>query len=499
MLLISSARRFPRALARSLGYALLAVSCCAAAQSQDDTRRLLEQRSQHQAAERERELLKDELDAERPTITVDGRSYTVQHTANDVGRALYLSLQNRQWEAVRHFLQEYLTLPDRDPMLVHYAQGAVARNQGRYRQAEHEYRALLALKPDFLPGRLELARVLFEDQQDREAEQAFASIEASIDAGDSKTEGVRSSISTFRRALAERRSWNGSFALGPAWSDNVNRTSASSVCLYLMGGQCFISRSMPDAITSTGYDYDASLDRRLPLRGHHGLYLRSLLFGQGWRDNSAYNELNSITQAGYSYRSGRHAFALAPSFEYYALGNAALYGAWGMHAEWSWTLSSRSLLKLEGDYKDLRYRHQDYARNYDGDMRSVYATYFRSLGPRWMVFGGIDAVDSAAAQEANGYLQKGVRLGASLQGPSGFVGTLFASYRRRDYSAYSVPLGERRHDDEQGYTFILKAPRLAVAGLTPLLTLRHNRIKSNVDWLYAYDKNSISLKFEHSF
>ncbi|MEE7546646.1 DUF560 domain-containing protein [Xanthomonas sp. Kuri4-1] len=489
-------RRLARRLPAALAGLLLAVPPWACAQSQDDTRRMLEQRSEHQAAERERALLRAEREAERPTITVDGRAYPVEHTASDVGRALYLSLQHRQWDAVAHFLREYLTLPDRDPLLVHYAQGAVARNQGRYREAARQYRALLALKPDFLPGRLELARVLFEDQQDREAEQAFAAIAAAIDAGDPKTEGVRASVASFRQALAERRGWNGSVALGPAWSDNVNRTSASSTCLFLLEGQCFFSRSTPDAIVAAGYDYDASLDRRLPLGGHHGLYLRSLLFGQGYRDHSAYNEMTTTTQAGYSYRSGRHAIALAPAFEYYALGNAALYGAWGLHAEWSWTRSPRSLFKLEADYKDLRYRHPDYANHYDGAARSAYATYFRSLGTQWTLFGGIDVVDSAAAQAPDGYLQKGARLGASRQWPAGFVATLFASYRQRDYGAYSAVLGARRHDDEQGYTFVVRAPRLAFAGFTPLLTLRHTRVASNVDWLYGYEKASVSLKLE---
>jgi hypothetical protein len=457
---------------------------------------MFDQRSQQQSVERERALLKDELDAERPTITVDGKTYTVEHNVNDVGRALYLSLQHRQWTAVQRFLDEYLTLPDRDPLLVHYAQGALARTQGRYAEAEREYRALLALQPDFLPARLELARVLFEDQQDREAGQLFDAIAASLDAGDPKTSGVRETVTTFQTALANRREWNGSFALGPTWNDNLNRSSAGSTCLLYLSGNCFFTRTTPDAIASTGYDYDANLNKRWALRGHHGLYFRSLLFGQGYRDNSGYNELTSITQAGYSYRSGRHSVSLAPSFEYYAWGNKALYGAWGAHAEWSWTLSPTSLLKLEGDWKQMRYRIANYADNYDGVVRSAYATYFRSLGARWTVFGGVDVVDSDSAQAVYGYLQKGVRLGASLQWPAGFSSTLFASYRHRDYRGYSELLGARRADDEQGYNFILKATRWSVAGFTPLLTLRHNRVRSNVDWLYDYDKNVISLKLE---
>ncbi len=56
--------------------------------------------------------------------------------------------------------------------------------------------------------------------------------------------------------------------------------------------------------------------------GHHGVYVRSLLYGK----YGEYNETTLITQAGYSYRTARHQAALAPSFEVYEWGNDTLYG-----------------------------------------------------------------------------------------------------------------------------------------------------------------------------
>lgn len=478
---------------------LLANASLQAQQQQDDLRRIQDQRSAHRAIERERELLKDELEGERPTLTVEGKTYTIEHNANDVGRALYLALQQRQWPLARHFLDEYLTLAERDPLLVHYAQGILARVKGQYRKAVREFTTLLELQPDFLLGRLELARVLFEDQQDREASALFSAIAASIDTSDAKTSGVLKTIASFRQALHNRRNWSGSLAFGPAWSDNVNRTSASQTCLAYLEGTCFYTRATPDPIVSSGIDYDASLSRRLPLRGHHGLYVHTQLFGQNYRDNSNYNESLSSTEAGYSYRSGRHQFSLAPAFDYQTIGNSAFYGAWGAHAEWTWTLSPRWLMKLEGDWKDQRHRNASYARNLDGPIRSGYATGFFGLSPRWNLFAGLDVVDKTAPEATNAYLQKGMRLGTSLQWPTGISSTLFASRRWRDYSAYSAMLEARRADIEDNYILIVKASRWSFANFTPLLTLRHNRIKSNVDWLYSYEKNSVNLKLERTF
>ena len=60
-------------------------------------------------------------------------------------------------------------------------------------------------------------------------------------------------------------------------------------------------------------------------------------------------------------------------------------------------------------------------------------------------------------------------------------------------------LDSRRNEDEQGYPFILRAPRLAVYDIVPSLTLKYSKVQSNIDWLYSYDQNSISLKLERQF
>ncbi|WP_446488208.1 surface lipoprotein assembly modifier [Enterobacter ludwigii] len=212
------------------------------------------------------------------------------------------------------------------------------------------------------------------------------------------------------------------------------------------------------------------------MAGHHGVYVRSLLYGKQYRDYGEYNEITLITKAGYSYKTARQQAALAPSFEVYEWGNDTLYGAWGFHGEWSDMLTPWSLIKLEGDDKDLRYRQELDAKNFDGSNRSVYATYFHGVGAGWTLFGGLDFVDSDAKEDTNAYLQKGVRLGASLQLPSGFIGTLFASYRHRDYGANSPLFEARREEDEQNYTLILKAPRWLVSRHSSLGRCRHRSI-----------------------
>src|SRR5690554_7894379 len=75
-----------------------------------DTSLRLNQSIDLRANQQEQQILQDEdyLRGERPTLTIDGQTYTIKHEVNDVGRALYLSIQQKQWPAVVYFLEEYL-------------------------------------------------------------------------------------------------------------------------------------------------------------------------------------------------------------------------------------------------------------------------------------------------------------------------------------------------------------------------------------------------------
>ncbi|MEG1041313.1 MAG: surface lipoprotein assembly modifier, partial [Pseudomonas sp.] len=124
---------------------------------------------------------------------------------------------------------------------------------------------------------------------------------------------------------------------------------------------------------------------------------------------------------------------------------------------------------------------------------------WQALPRQWTLFGGVDFSDRNAQDRTAAYFQKGLRLGVAKDFEVGLSAVLFASYRTRQYDAYSAILDDRRNEDEQSYTFILRAPRLAVYDLVPSLTVKYNKVESNIDWLYSYDKNSVSLKLEKQF
>ncbi|MBB3226469.1 hypothetical protein FHW69_001059 [Luteibacter sp. Sphag1AF] len=468
------------------------------AQSAQDTRLRLDQGIELKAADDEKDRVKD-ADASGPdALVIDGTRYEVAHNVSDVGEALYVSIVRRQWPDVRRFFAMYEAMPERDPMLVLYARGALAREDGKLDDAEKNFRDLLDLQSDFLPGQLELARVLFENQSDREALALFRRIEASLDSHDPKTTGVRKSVATFIAALERRRAWQGSFALGPGFNDNLNQTSASETCLLAMDGLCFINRTIPGPESARGLDYEATLNRRIPLAGHGGVYLRSVAYGDVYDSKTQYNQSTITTQMGYDVRTARGSYAVAPTFDTGTFGTGILYTAWGLHGEWIRNLSPQTMVRLEGDVRQMRYRQRAY-HDFTGRFSDVFATVWHALPGQWTVFGGVDYIDKQARDDTNAYTQRGLRLGVTRPLGPGFNAYLSTSLRSRNYGAWSELLEARRRDHERNVILILGMPKFAFAGLTPSLSLQWNHVRSNVDWLYSYDRRVVNFKLEHQF
>lgn len=487
----------------ALGGVLLAAAPAPSALAQQagsgDTRLRLDQSAEQRKAEAETRL-RDATDrADTSDIEIDGKTYAVASNASDMGAALYVSIARRRWADARRFLAVYRALPDREPGLILYAEGGLAREAGDLAGAERAYRALVAAQPDFLPGRLELARVLFLDRQDREAERAFAELRAAVSALGDKAAGVLRTVDTFLAALRRRRAMQFMTSAGPEYSSNLNQSSASYTCFVLgEAGHCLFDRRMPDPIAALGLNVEANATLRLPIARHDGIGARAMLFGDLFPAHDRYSQTSLSLFSGYDRRTAVSGWVLAPSFDLGMLGAYRLYNAWGVHGDYSRSLDTRTFVRLEANARDFRYRRAGF-RDYDGLQADAWLTAFHTFPHGWTLFGGPDLVDKQARDRINAFRQYGGRLG--LDRPIGAALDLLftASLRRRDYGAFSPMLAARRRDVERNYTALVRCPGLRIAGLSPSLLLQHSRVWSNVAWLYAYRRTSISLRIDHVF
>ncbi|WP_282177987.1 surface lipoprotein assembly modifier [Vibrio nereis] len=469
-------------------------------QAEQNTDLLLQQRDAWSSREHENALIEEEIEKEHFVgSSVSSTRSGVAMPANQLGPALHMAVKQHQWTLAEDLLERYASLAEYDPMLVHYASGALARHERDYERAEHHYLELLELQHHFLPAELELARVWYEDRKSDASLSLFNDIASRLPSDNPRAAGVRQTVDSFVRALEYREQWQGSISVGPTFNDNLNHSSGDSQCLlYLSDGQCFIMRSAPKVKSAYGVDYDVSLNRHFSLSGQHGLQFRSFAYGTQYQDHQEHNEQTLNVALGYSYQAARHQLSVMPLFEFRTLSNRALYASAGLKANWLSNLTSNSAVKLElkGEYLDYRNKMLSYQSDWQW---SVFGTYWHQLPEDWLVFGGLDWTLKQNPQSVHEYNIWGARIGVNKRLPSfGTELTLFASQRHRLYGDYNAMLGEQREDREQSYTLMVTLPEIAL-GIRPLIEVKANYTDSNVAWAYSYRQNQYGIKLEKRF
>ncbi len=434
----------------------------------------------------------------RRAIIIDGKPYPIQDNVDDLGRALYVSIQQQHWADVEYYLAKYQTLANADALLLAYARGALARIRGDMQQAASEYRKLLALRPDFFPGQLELARVLFADHQNQQATMLFAQIADQLDPSNTKHANIISSVENFTEALQRRHTWQSSVAVGSIWTDNLNHSSQSYTCFVSFRGQCYSERQTPDAISARGVDYQLTLNRQVSISGQHGVYFRAQLSAQRYQDYPDYHQTIMTNQIGYAFENYADYISLAPEYEFLEYGDATYYRAWGLHAQWRRKLSRTRMFKLAADYKKHKYADQQRQR-LNSSVYSLNFSAWQMLADNWMLISGVDWLEITAKATTESYNKLGLRFGASKQFAAGIQVVLLTSASQRSNHNFSKILGAKRNDIVKDATLTVTAAKLAIAGFTPTITLNQRSTRSNIDWLYSNQKNQINLKLTRNF
>ncbi|MBD2820281.1 DUF560 domain-containing protein [Xenorhabdus sp. 42] len=480
----------------TLSVALVVLCLSLTAHADEDISRKIWQEAQHNQQENENNLVTPDpvfIEDDASLIVIDGQPFKVENNLSDMGQALYLATNHRQWPDVRRFLAAYQKLSGHDEMLLHFAQGGLARFEENFDLAAYHYQQILNQQPDFTRIKLELARVYFEDHKTREARQLFSVLSEQSQL----PETVLKNINSYLEAIALRNSWRGSFSAGYGYNDNVNMSSDSGAIRYCGEKSCVLVQ-VPKAVKAWGLSYDAILNRRYQFVGHHGIFGRGLMYGENYRHYHDGDENTLLLVGGYNYKSRHHDVSLGPLFEYKQLAGDIFYRANGAKTEWRWALTSQTAFNAEIEHKRLR--HQQQLQRKDGTLSSTYFTLSHAFNRDMVLFGGGDWLyRSNDKYDMDSYRQWGARAGIAGQLYPGITGSLFATVKKRQFDAKHPMLNILRQDNEQIYTAVIKVPAAEIGGMTPSLTFRHRRNHSNVAWLYSYNKNEVLFRLEKYF
>lgn len=449
---------------------------------------------------------------ERTTIGDGGLSFAsgAATRTDNLTLALLQAINNWQGDEIRRLLALYQQLPDKDADMVLFARANVAIADNDLSGAIALYRQLYDRNPLFLRGRLDLARLLFIDQQNRESHQLFHNLYI---AGHPQ---INQKIRSFVDALDDRTAWRGSLSAGPIYVSNLNQSSEGAILrpqrscemdehglpvIDEMGrlncNTVFLPAYAAKAVSATGLGYELSLNKLIPLRGHHNMQLLASGFGRWYRGAMAYNEHNTYLNPSYLYQNKTSTFGTGPVYQLSMQGRRLQNSSSGLNINISHAFSPRAYAGLQAQYKYDNYRSRPYQR-FNGVQGTLFTNLVYVLADNWVMFGGYDFLRKSSREQVDSFQRHGVRLGLNKKFSWGADATLQASWRKSRYQDYNAWLQTRRRDQTWTYQLDVKLDKLTIANMTPVLSYQHTRNHSS-SWVNDYKSDEWFLKFNYTF
>ena len=365
-----------------------------------------------------------------------------------------------------------------DAALQHdFADGMTSYSGRDYARAEAIFRRLLDRQPSLLRVRLELARTLFMERKDEQADYHFR-----LAAGEHPSDPVLRNILRFRQAIRSRRSWRFDFDFGFSPDSNVNSaTDKETVDIY---GLPFKLDPTGRARSGTGRFVGADASVRLNRSGKVPIYIGG--YGRLTRyGDQRFDDAYAGIEAGPEFRlgGGQLRTTLTGLRRWY--GRHPLVTSVGARVDYdrlagkSWTLGGSLLV-----------RHNDYARRGDVDGWDAEARLSANhpLGATTLGFGYAGIQRSWANDPGQAFWREQLGLGVLKEIGWGLRPQLRADFARQVGDAPLAPFGRKRRDWLLQGSFSIYKRDWNMKGFAPSLSVTMTR---NLSTLTIYDEKRL--------
>lgn len=431
------------------------------------------------------------------SIQINGKQYQINNNVDEMGRAIYIAINRGQYHDVKRLLPYYLALKNHDNALVNFAYAELAKNEKHYDLAIHYYQSILENNPDFLRIELELARVYYEDRQNKESLQLFNAILNKYQLN--LTSSVIATIHKFITAIENRTQLTGSFSFGYGYNSNINQVPGNDkkMC-QVIGDRIFcIGSGNVKAKTGTKIVYDGYLTKNIPLYKNNNLQLKLNTYGNKYIANGDYNENTTYARFNYLYTDANTSFALGPITEFKFVADQQRYYGVGINLDLEYQFSPRLSFNLAADSQKLIYRTP--YNSSDGNKTNLYFTTIYALVPQFILFGGVDSSLVNKQINSDSYKQYGIRGGFFSEISPAFNLLAMATYKKSYFNEFDYSLNTQRKDNEQLYFIKLSSPKYTLMTLTPSISYKYRINNSSADFLYAYRQGELEIKLEKRF
>lgn len=354
-----------------------------------------------------------------------------------------------------------------------FIEGMTAYTARDYRRAEVMFHRILDGDPRLLRVRLELARTLFMEKKDEQADYQFR-----LAAAEHPPAVVARNINRFREAMRARRAWRFNFDIGIAPDSNINSaTDKETVDIY---GLPFRLDSAGRARSGTGVFLGGDSSVRLNRFGKVPIYLGA--YGRWTRyGDHRFDDGYAGAEAGPEFQvaGGRLRTAATGLVRWY--GKRPLVTSLGTHFDFDKLVGSR--LTVGGT---LLVRHNDYARrnDVDGWDAEARASVSRPIGATTLAFAYAGVQRNWANDPGQAFWRERIGVGALKEIGWGLRPQIAIDVAHQVGDEPLAPFGRKRRDWLLQGSFSIYRRNWNVAGFAPSLNLTMTR---NLSALPLYD------------
>ncbi|PJG85235.1 hypothetical protein CVP05_07730 [Conservatibacter flavescens] len=401
-------------------------------------------------------------------------------------------LIQQNWQALKPLLAQYQIQPNRDEILIRYAQGALARAEKDYPQAVKLYQQITVDNPNLIYPQFDLGVMLFENKQYLQAEQTLKQVQPYLSVEMQKL------TDRYLQAIEQAQGWQMDFRLQYIQTDNVN--NASSQREIQLGGMTFIKEEGSLPQKATGFRYGIGASKETNLSGHYFLTLNGDIGGVHYWDNQDYNEKSLYFSTGLKYRSYIHTASISPFWEQNWLGSARYSQNYGVNIAYSRELSDKFSLSNRFTHTQKRYKDKNTAARYDGYLNGLNSTLYYYLNPNITLFVGADFQREINRDKAESSNKWGGNIGTILRAKQ--IGLrLSGGYFKRHFRAnnFYTQNQYKRLDKERQFNASIWHEKLQWKGFVPKLNYKYRRIDSNIPQFYARQNSEWFMTVEKVF
>ena len=350
----------------------------------------------------------------------------------------------------------------------------------RPRDAAVLYRRILDEKPDAVPVRLELARVLARMGNLGDAQRELRAAEASGQLPPQVEQQVR----FFANALSASKRFGGGFEVALAPSTNINNATRSDTLGTIIGD--FTLDDDAQAQSGIGLSLRGQMYYRLPVGTATDILARVSSSGDLY-SKSDFNDFSLSTQVGPQWRWGSDRFALAGAVSWRWYGMAPYTMSYGAIGNWQHPLGGQTQLRLDGTFMFEDNRRNDLEDGHYFTLAAGIDHAFTARSGGGIQINGMrdvaqDPGYSTASGGANAYLYR--EMGRT-------TAVVNVGYRHLEADARLFLYPERRRDDNFSASLSGTFRALTFGTFAPMLRVKYQRNWSTVE---IYDFDSVSAE-----